>query len=58
MRMAIDNNRNIYVTGSVDNGGAAGYDYFTLKYDSSGAGKWLKYFDGLGGNRYTGSNSC
>jgi hypothetical protein len=50
LSMAIDNDRNIYVTGGVDNGGQEGYDYFTLKYDSSGIQKWLKYYNGPGGN--------
>jgi hypothetical protein len=50
LRIAIDNNRNIYITGGVDNGGQAGYDYFTMKYDSSGTQKWLKFYNGPGGN--------
>jgi hypothetical protein len=40
--IAIDASRNIYVTGSSHN------DYSTIKYDSSGAEKWVARYDGPG----------
>ena len=49
-KIAVDSEGSIYVLGNVDNGGSAGYDYFTLKYDSLGTQQWLKMYNGPGGN--------
>ena len=49
-KAAIDSEGSIYILGSVDNGGSAGYDYLLLKYDSSGTQQWMTMYDGPGGN--------
>lgn len=49
-KIMLDRDGGIYVIGSVDNGSSAGYDYLTIKYDSSGAQQWLKMFNGPNGN--------
>lgn len=42
--MTIDDNQNIYVTGESD-GNGTGYDYATVKYDSSGNRLWVMRYD-------------
>jgi hypothetical protein len=45
--IAVDKYGNVYVTGmSSSDGSYYGYDYLTLKYDSSGALKWDRYYNG------------
>ncbi|MBK8551263.1 MAG: SBBP repeat-containing protein [Ignavibacteria bacterium] len=41
-KMSIDNNKNIYVTGT------SGSDFFTVKYDSNGVLLWSKSYNGPG----------
>lgn len=49
IKVAKDNNNNIYVTGSSWNG--SNYDFVTIKYNSSGVMQWFQRFDN-GGNDY------
>ncbi len=42
--IALDSAGNVYVTG-VTNGGATGYDYTTLKYDTDGTQLWEAHYD-------------
>ena len=45
--IAVDKYGNVYVTGmSSSDGSYYGYDYLTIKYDSSGALKWDRYYNG------------
>lgn len=47
--LALDNTGNTFVTGySFDN--VSGYDYATIKYNSSGAPLWVSRYDGFSGN--------
>ncbi len=41
--ICVDNNENVYVTGSVQNTGSV--DFATVKYDSSGTQKWVAVYD-------------
>ncbi len=47
--IAIDANRNVYITGSSGTTGA-GNDYITLKYDSTGVQQWVTNYNGTGNN--------
>ena len=44
--LAVDSESNVYVTGYWYD---SGFDYCTLKYDSSGTLQWAKYYDGTAG---------
>lgn len=47
--MALDNEANIYITGSSRGTGAAGRDYATVKYNSDGVKQWsIRYDAGFG----------
>ena len=49
--LTVDADQNVYVTGYSDGGiGAVDYDYATIKYDMSGAQKWVARYDGPGSN--------
>ncbi len=43
--LVLDAYANVYVTGYVWRGEKAGLDYVTVKYDSSGAEQWRKYYN-------------
>jgi uncharacterized delta-60 repeat protein len=45
--LAVDNAANVYVTGTA-RGSGTGDDFATLKYDSSGAQKWIAAYNGPG----------
>jgi sugar lactone lactonase YvrE len=45
--IAVDNAGNAYVTGS-SGGGASGFDYVTIKYDTNGNRKWVRRYNGPG----------
>ena len=47
--IAIDANRNVYVTGYSYTTGASN-DYLTLKYDSTGVQQWVTKYNGTGNN--------
>lgn len=47
--IAIDANRNVYITGSSGVTGS-GNDYITLKYDSTGVQQWVTNYNGTGNN--------
>ena len=47
--IAIDGNRNVYVTGYSYTNGASN-DYITLKYDSTGVQQWVTQYNGTGNN--------
>ncbi len=53
--LRIDNNSNVYVTGS-SMGSGTGYDYATIKYNSSGVQQWImRYDNSLNANDYGSS---
>ncbi|MCB0721177.1 MAG: SBBP repeat-containing protein [Ignavibacteriae bacterium] len=43
-----DSHRNVYVTGYVNASGSSNTDFFTVSYDSSGAQRWVKLYNGNG----------
>ncbi len=45
--IAVDNNKNSYVTGS-SKGAGSDFDYYTIKYDSNGAVQWSHRYNGPG----------
>jgi hypothetical protein len=45
--IAVDSVGNTYVTGS-SGGGASGFDYATIKYDTNGNRKWVRRYNGPG----------
>ena len=45
--LALDNENNVYVTGSSKNGDL-NYDILTIKYDSAGVVKWIQSYNGTG----------
>ena len=44
--IAIDASGNVYATGFSDGGPGSGFDYATVKYDSSGQEQWVARYDG------------
>jgi hypothetical protein len=53
----IDENSNVYVTGTSMQSSASGSEeYVTIKYNSAGAQQWVKLYNGPGGG-YDGSNA-
>jgi uncharacterized delta-60 repeat protein len=44
----LDNDGNVYITGSSFGTGGADMDYATIKYDSAGVRQWVARYDGLG----------
>ena len=47
--IAVDSSENVFVTGR-SNAIATGYDYATIKYNSSGVQKWVQRYDGPSNN--------
>jgi hypothetical protein len=47
--LAVDNNSNVYVTGSSWGNGSS-LDYCTIKYNSSGVQQWVQRYNGPGNN--------
>ena len=47
--LAVDEDGNVYVTGSSE-GSGTNYDYATIKYDASGAEQWVARYNGPGSN--------
>ena len=47
LKVAVDGAGNVYVTGIITQSGT-GYDYATVKYDSSGVQKWVATYNGSG----------
>lgn len=54
--LAIDATGNVYVTGFSQTAVPDNYDYSTVKYDSTGAQKWAKNYNGTG-NDYDRANA-
>jgi hypothetical protein len=54
--LAIDATGNVYVTGYSQTALPNNYDYSTVKYDSAGAQKWAKNYNGTG-NEYDHANA-
>jgi hypothetical protein len=52
--IALDSNRNVYIAGRTNAGGAGGYDAFISKLNNSGSTQWTKYF-GTTGDQYASS---
>jgi hypothetical protein len=52
--ITLDSNRNVYVVGRTNDGGAGGYDAYVTKLNNSGSLQWSKYF-GATGNQYASS---
>ena len=46
-KMVIDNNENIYITGKGTTIGNTEYDYFLVKYNSSGIKQWSNVYNGI-----------
>lgn len=46
--MVVDNIGNVYVTGTSWGGASTGYDYITIKYNSSGVQQWCSRYNGSG----------
>jgi len=45
MGLFVDNNGNVYVTGRSWGGESTGFDYVTIKYNSSGAQQWARRYN-------------
>lgn len=51
--LAVDNNGNVYVTGYI-RGATTGYDFATIKYNTSGVQQWVMIYNGpANGDDYT-----
>lgn len=46
-KLKYDKRNNVYVCGFTGTGSPQGYNYLTIKYDSSGNQKWVKTFSGI-----------
>jgi len=46
--IAVDNNGNVYVTGSCDGTGSFNANFATVKYDSNGVRQWVAKYNGSG----------
>ena len=53
--IAMDGSGNVYVTGQ-SWGSGSGYDYATIKYNSSGAEEWVAIYNGPGNSNDVGSS--
>lgn len=52
--ITIDSERNVYIVGRTNDGGAGGYDAYVTKLNNSGSLQWSKYF-GSTGDQYASS---
>ena len=48
--ITVDERTNIYVTGWINQSQGGNSDYLTIKYDSDGNQKWVKFFNGTANN--------